>query len=100
MKIPYVKAVDKDTGIEVKGFYFEYPSTTYCFLEDYSSFSVPLIPCIVSYTSGDWRLPNNPKLCHLIGICQGKHNFDKREALKEKQVKRDINRALKERSKL
>lgn len=66
MKIPYVKAVDKDTGIEVKGFYFEYPSTTYCFLEDYSSFSVPLIPCIVSYTSGDWGLPNNPKLCQNI----------------------------------
>lgn len=32
----------------------------------------------------------------LIGVCKGKHNYDKRESLKEKQVKRDINRALKE----
>lgn len=32
----------------------------------------------------------------LVGVCKGKHNFDKRNDLKEKQVKRDINRALKE----
>lgn len=32
----------------------------------------------------------------LIGLCKGKHNYDKREALKEKQVKRDINRSIKE----
>lgn len=36
----------------------------------------------------------------LIGICRGKHNYDKREVLKDKQVKRDIDRAFKERSKL
>lgn len=33
----------------------------------------------------------------LVGVCRGKHNYDKRATLKEKQVKRDIDRALKER---
>ena len=32
----------------------------------------------------------------LIGLCKGKKNYDKRNDLKEKQVKRDISRALKE----
>lgn len=31
----------------------------------------------------------------LVGVCKGKHNYDKREALREKQQKRDIDRALK-----
>lgn len=31
-----------------------------------------------------------------VGICRGKHNYDKREALKERQVKRDIDRAVKD----
>lgn len=31
----------------------------------------------------------------LIGIARGKHNYDKRNTLKEKQIKRDINRSLK-----
>lgn len=35
MKIPYVEAKDSETGQIVKGFYFEYPETTYCFTEDY-----------------------------------------------------------------
>lgn len=38
----------------------------------------------------------NGKCKVLIGVCRGKHNYDKREVLKSKQVKRDINRALKE----
>lgn len=33
----------------------------------------------------------------LVGVCKGKHNYDKREVLKKKQMDRDINRALKER---
>lgn len=33
----------------------------------------------------------------LVGVCRGKHNYDKRATLKEKQVKRDIDRVLKER---
>lgn len=32
----------------------------------------------------------------LVGICKGKHNYDKRQALKDKQTKRDINRILKQ----
>lgn len=36
----------------------------------------------------------------LIGVCKGKHNYDKRNTLKDRQVKRDINRAIKERGKL
>lgn len=35
----------------------------------------------------------------LVGVCKGKHNYDKRESLKERQTKRDIDRALKERNK-
>lgn len=32
----------------------------------------------------------------LIGVCRGKHNYDKREVLKNKQISRDIDRAMKE----
>lgn len=31
----------------------------------------------------------------LLGICKGKKNYDKRESIKEKDVKRDIQKALK-----
>lgn len=31
----------------------------------------------------------------LVGICKGKHTYDKRNALKEKQIKRDIERSYK-----
>ena len=31
----------------------------------------------------------------LIGVCKGKHTYDKRNTLKERQVKRDIERSLK-----
>ena len=34
----------------------------------------------------------------LVGVCKGKHNYDKRQSLKDKQMKRDIDRELKERS--
>lgn len=33
----------------------------------------------------------------LVGVCRGKHNYDKRESMKERQIKRDIDRELKER---
>ena len=33
----------------------------------------------------------------LIGVARGKHNYDKRNDLKTKQIKRDIDRALKNR---
>lgn len=33
----------------------------------------------------------------LVGVCKGKHNYDKRQSLKDKQMKRDIDRELKER---
>lgn len=35
----------------------------------------------------------------LLGICKGKKNYDKRESLKSAQVKRDIDRAMKDRYK-
>lgn len=31
----------------------------------------------------------------LLGVCKGKKNYDKRESIKEKDVKRDIEKALK-----
>ena len=52
---------------------------------------VTLIPLKVYFSNGKCKV--------LIGVCRGKHNYDKREALKERQVKRDINRALKESNK-
>ena len=33
----------------------------------------------------------------LIGVAKGKKNYDKRDALKQKDMKREIDRALKER---
>lgn len=42
MKVPYIKAIDKDTGKEVQGFYFEYPETSYCFTEDYEKSPVEM----------------------------------------------------------
>ena len=38
---------------------------------------------------------NKNKVKVLIGVCKGKKNFDKREVLKEKEVKRKIERELK-----
>lgn len=38
---------------------------------------------------------SNNKCKVFMGICKGKHNYDKRETMKERQVKRDIDRALK-----
>ena len=66
MKVPYIKAIDKDTGKEVQGFYFEYPETSYCFTEDYEKSPVEMIPCVVFYTMTDWGLPNKPMLCQNI----------------------------------
>lgn len=40
---------------------------------------------------------NHGKCKVLIGLCKGKHNYDKRQCEKEKQAKRDIDRALKNR---
>lgn len=39
------------------------------------------------------------KIKVLVGVCRGKHNYDKREALKEKETKRSIDRHLKSISK-
>ena len=38
---------------------------------------------------------DNHKCKVLIGLCKGKHNYDKRHTLKEKQIKRDIDRCMK-----
>lgn len=39
---------------------------------------------------------NHGKCKVLVGVCKGKHNYDKREVLKTAQAKREINRELKE----
>ena len=49
---------------------------------------VSLIPLKVYFVNGKCKV--------LLGVCRGKHNYDKRETLKNRQIKRDINRALKE----
>lgn len=49
---------------------------------------VTLVPLKVYFKGGKCKV--------LMGVCKGKHNYDKREELKKAQVKRDINRAIKE----
>lgn len=49
---------------------------------------ISLIPLKVYFSNGKCKV--------LVGVCKGKHNYDKRETLKARQVKRDIDRALKE----
>lgn len=48
-----------------------------------------LIPLKIYFSGSKCKL--------LIGVARGKHNYDKRNDLKTKQVKRDIDRALKNR---
>lgn len=48
---------------------------------------VTLIPLKIYFTKSKCKV--------LIGVARGKHNYDKRATLREKQVKRDIDRALK-----
>lgn len=52
---------------------------------------VTLIPLKIYFKSGKAKL--------LLGVCRGKRNYDKRQTLKERQVKRDIDRELKSRNK-
>ena len=49
---------------------------------------VTLIPLKVYFSNGKCKV--------LLGVCRGKHNFDKRNALKEADTKREISRAFKE----
>lgn len=42
-------------------------------------------------------IKDNQKCKVLVGVCKGKHNYDKRQSAKEKQIKKDIDRALKNR---
>lgn len=51
--------------------------------------SMTIVPLKVYLVRGRAKL--------LIGLARGKNKYDKRHALKEKQVKRDIDRALKNR---
>lgn len=52
---------------------------------------ITLMPLKIYFKNGRCKV--------LVGICRGKHNYDKREVLKEKQVKRDIAREFKEANK-
>lgn len=63
MKVPIFKAKDIDSDKYYTGFYFSYPSTTYCITSDYlSGEKVKNIHCLVSHTMTDWGLPNRPIL--------------------------------------
>ena len=46
-----------------------------------------LMPLKIYFVNGKAKL--------LVGLCKGKHNYDKRAVAKEKQAKRDIERAMK-----
>ncbi|HBI04321.1 MAG TPA: SsrA-binding protein [Paenibacillaceae bacterium] len=53
-----------------------------------------------SYTLVPLRLYLKGGFCKVeIGLAKGKKNYDKRESLKEKDAKRDVDRALRERMK-
>lgn len=56
--------------------------------EQVSQDGITLVPLKVYFSNGKCKV--------LIGVCKGKKNYDKREVLKEKQVNRDIARAVKE----
>lgn len=49
---------------------------------------VALVPLKLYFKNGKCKL--------LVGICRGKHLYDKRASLKEKQVNRDIARSMKD----
>ena len=48
-----------------------------------------LIPLKVYFVKGRAKI--------LLGVCKGKKNYDKRETIKERDIKRDIEKKLKER---
>ena len=48
-----------------------------------------LIPLKVYFVKGRAKI--------LLGLCKGKKNYDKRETIKERDIKRDIEKRLKER---
>ena len=48
---------------------------------------ITLIPLKIYFSNGKCKV--------LVGICKGKHNFDKRNTLRERTINRDISRALK-----
>ena len=48
-----------------------------------------LIPLKVYFVKGRAKI--------LLGLCKGKKNYDKRESIKERDIKRDIQKKLKER---
>lgn len=48
---------------------------------------ITLIPLKVYFVNNRCKI--------LVGVCKGKHNYDKRQSLKEKQMNRDIRRELK-----
>ncbi len=48
-----------------------------------------LIPLKIYFTEGKAKV--------LIGSCTGKHNYDKRNSLKERDIKREIDKSMKER---
>lgn len=62
MKVPIFKAKDKDSNSWVEGTYFAYPTTTFCFAEDYQD-GVPVVPMILFWAMTDWGLPNKPMFC-------------------------------------
>lgn len=64
-KIPYFKARIKGSDRTVKGFYFAYPETTYCFTNDYERSPVEIIHCIVTHRMTDWSLPNQAE-CYQV----------------------------------
>ena len=61
-KFPIYKAKMINKDKYVRGFYFAYPETTYCFAEDYMRHPVKIIHCIITHKMSDWGLPNEPRL--------------------------------------
>lgn len=58
IKPKFYKAKIKNTEHEVRGAYYSFPETTYCFEEDYKNNPVETKHIIITHTMTDWGLPN------------------------------------------
>lgn len=59
--VPRVRLVDANGKELERGYYWAIPATSYCFREDYERRGYEVIEGIVTYTTTDWGLPNEPR---------------------------------------
>ena len=65
MEVPYFRAKSVRGEHYYEGFFFEMPSTYYCFTEDYVTNPVELIPYLLVCSATDWGLPNQANMVRI-----------------------------------